>query len=338
MAMKVIPLVEEERNGLVENIHYGSICILDREENVVYAVGDCSEPVFLRSAAKPFQALPTYLSNVQQIFNLTDKEMTILMGSHRGEPEHLEVLTSIQKKLAIAEQTLICGVSYPLNETPKHQWIASHLPKRKLIHNCSGKHFGLLAYTKAKGEPIDSYAYRESSVLQEVEKIMSHLAGLPIEKIHFGVDGCGLPNYALPLPHIARAFLKLAVPEQLEEIQLQEAIQQMTKNMNDYPAMVASHDFICTELLKDRNIVAKGGAQGVYGLALKKEGIAISLKVKNGSEEIWALLIYDVLKKLGYQQAQTFERLEKIARRDILNDSGQIVGKRKVVIPDIEIV
>ena len=60
--------------------------------------------------------------------------------------------------------------------------------------------------------------------------------------------------------------------------------------MNAYPNMIASHGFICSELLRDTNIVAKGGAKGFYAFGLKEERIAFALKVIDGSEAPWPII------------------------------------------------
>lgn len=94
----------------------------------------------------------------------------------------------------------------------------------------------------------------------------------------------------------------------------------------------ASYDFICTELLKEPNIVAKGGAQGVYCLALKKERIGIALKVLSGSERIWPVLVADLLKKLNYSNKATIDRLLRIRSHKIYNDNGKVIGETKILL------
>ncbi len=51
----------------------------------------------------------------------------------------------------------------------------------------------------------------------------------------------------------------------------EKVLKRISDTMQAYPEIIASHDFICTVLLEDENIIAKGGAQGVYCLALKEE-------------------------------------------------------------------
>src|SRR5699024_12032016 len=84
--------------------------------------------------------------------------------------------------------------------------------------------------------------------------------------------------------NMALSYLKFVVPEWIQDEGKREAVKQIGKVMNASPEIVASHDFICSVLLKDPNIIAKGGAQGVYCLALRREKISIALKVLSGTE------------------------------------------------------
>src|SRR5699024_12523563 len=44
-----------------------------------------------------------------------------------------------------------------LFRSPKEQYIRAQKAKRKLLHNCAGKHLGFLAYAKEKGLSLDTY-------------------------------------------------------------------------------------------------------------------------------------------------------------------------------------
>ena len=60
-----LPLYELSRGEFVESIHYGSIAISDNQGRLVAWYGDPHTTTFLRSAAKPFQALPFIEENGQ---------------------------------------------------------------------------------------------------------------------------------------------------------------------------------------------------------------------------------------------------------------------------------
>jgi len=51
-------LVEEYRGEVLECVHRGHICGVSYDSNVKYSVGDEGFLAYLRSSAKPIQAIP----------------------------------------------------------------------------------------------------------------------------------------------------------------------------------------------------------------------------------------------------------------------------------------
>lgn len=330
MAQPII--VEEYRGGNLENTHQGMICIVNDKKEVIYEKGDINQKVFYRSAMKPIQAIPVFTTDVIEKYNITDKEAALFTASQRGEQYHQDGLESLLKKLDLQESMLICGASYPLNEEPKRQYNWDHKPKRKLLHNCAGKHLGMLAYVREKGLDVEHYADPNYPLQQDVLKYVSELSETPLDEINHGVDGCGLPIYGVPLKNMAISYLKFAAPDLLDDDTTKQAVVSIGEVMNKHPEIVASHHFICTALLEDQNIVAKGGAQGVYCLSLKKERISIALKVLSGSELVWPILVAEILEKINYSNKDTIARLREIRSDVILNDDGDPIGATKVIL------
>jgi L-asparaginase II len=60
-------LANVTRGVYVESQHYGHIAIVDAEGKIVFALGDPRFVTFIRSAAKPFQAIPLYEDAVPEI-------------------------------------------------------------------------------------------------------------------------------------------------------------------------------------------------------------------------------------------------------------------------------
>ena len=324
-------LVEEYRGEILENIHMGMICGINAEGDVIYSVGDENRMTFLRSAAKPFQAIPVVQNGVVAKFGLTSKEAALFTASQRGEEYHIEALESILHKIGIPEEQLFCSPSYPLNDEPKAEYHRKQGENRKLYHNCSGKHSGFLALAKVLGYEMDGYWRLEHPVQQLSLVAMAEMADYPKEHIGIGIDGCGFPVYAMPLQNIARASLKLACPDLIRNPEMREAASKITEYMNTHPEMIASHDFICSVLLTDPNIVAKGGAKGVYCFALKRERMGFALKVLDGSELVWPNIIASILEQIGYENQETIERLYALSPKEIKNDNDAVVGARKTV-------
>jgi L-asparaginase II len=53
-------LVEVIRGTVLESFHRGVICVVDKDGNVIYSVGDIHQIAYPRSAMKYFQHLPLF--------------------------------------------------------------------------------------------------------------------------------------------------------------------------------------------------------------------------------------------------------------------------------------
>ncbi|MCJ7842743.1 asparaginase [Lederbergia sp. NSJ-179] len=324
-------LIEETRAGLVENIHDGLICGVNDQFQTLYQVGDVEQYVYYRSAAKPIQAIPAFMTGVKEKYQLTDEEATLFTASQRGEPYHIAALESLLKKIPVAETDLHCAASLALNSEPRDEMIRNRQQKRRLYHNCAGKHLGFLAVCRELGYPLEGYWKIDHPLQQKITAILSNLAEISIDKIKVGIDGCGVPVFAIPLKNMAITYLKLACPDLIEDKEIRKAVIQITKLMNENPNIVASEHFVCSVLLRDSNIVAKGGAQGVYCFGLKKERIAFALKVLSGSEEVWPNILVSILEQIDYSNKNTIASLKELRPNIVKNDAGIEVGKVETV-------
>ncbi|TCZ72854.1 asparaginase [Paenibacillus albiflavus] len=322
-------LVREMRGNVVENVHRGHIVVVDEKGQVLRATGDPAHITYLRSSGKPIQALPAVMSGIARKFGLTDRELSLLAASHRGESFHIEALDSMKQKLGLTDEHLLCSPTYPLNPATRDELLKKGQTTRRMYHNCSGKHLGMMALCKSKGYPLEGYYEPEHPVQQEILHVMSVMTGCKPEEIGRGVDGCGVPVFAMPLRNLAHAFLKLGCPELIEDIEMRKAADQITRAMNAYPEMISGTDAICTQLLMDANIVAKGGAQGVYCFGLRQERLGFALKIMDGSSDEWPLIIASILEQIGYQNQATIDRLYQIANQEIVNDNKRIVGRNE---------
>lgn len=323
-------LATDYRNNILENIHPGFICGVDGTGTIKYSVGDSQHLTFLRSAFKPIQAIPAIIHDIQGHFGLTNRETALIAASHRGEPFHIETLEKLRKKIDVSEDALLCHPAYPLNPDAKDALVAANQPQRKLYHNCSGKHLGMMALAKVLGAPIEGYYEPDHPVQQEILRATSAISACHPDEIGKGVDGCGVPVFALPLEKIATLYLHFARPELIAKESVRKAVTNIVSIMNEHPDIISGTDAICTNLLMDDNIVAKGGAQGVYCFGLKKEKMGFSLKILDGTEEQWPLIVAGILEQINYQNKDTIERLLALSKKDIFNDNNKLVGHKEV--------
>ncbi|WP_163536228.1 asparaginase [Gracilibacillus sp. YIM 98692] len=325
-------LVEESRNSILENIHIGHIYGVTKDHQKTFQVGNRKHLTLLRSALKPFQAIPAIYHRVPEAFQLTKKETALLMASHRGEDFHVEQLIQLMRKIGVTEDDLLCSPTYPLNPDARDELMRQNKPKRQIYHNCSGKHLGMIALAKVLKADIRHYDNLNHPVQEEIRKFISILADQPISNSkNIAVDGCGTPVYAFPLSLIAQLYLNFIFTSSFEDQKLQETLFTISQLMNEHAEMISGTSAICSILLQDPNIFAKGGAQGVYCFVLKKEGIAFSLKVLNGSEEVWPLIVAEILRQINYGNEQTIQKLDSLTSQLIVNDNKKVVGQKKTV-------
>ncbi len=320
-------LVEEYRGELLECVHRGYICCVNEDGQVVYSIGDPEFVTYMRSSAKPIQAIPLIKRGIDTKYNLSDKEITVMTGSHRAELFHVTALESIMDKVQIAEDELICLPTYPLSMNAKEEVLRNGGEKRRIYHNCSGKHMGILTLCTDMNCDKREYWNINSPAQQEILSHISMMSEYPREQIKIGTDGCGVPVFAMPMKNLAMAYMKMACPNTITDGLTRDAVIKLTKLMNENYEMVSGTDLICSLLLMDNNIVAKGGAKGVYCFGLRDERLGFSIKIIDGSEEEWPLIVASILEQINYKNKDTIDRLKRVFPRVIVNDNNEEVGE-----------
>jgi L-asparaginase II len=246
--------VAVERGGIVESRHrvHG---VKVRKGKVVEAWGDPQLVTFMRSAAKPLQALPL----VRAYESLPDEEVAIACASHGAAPEQLEAVKRLLARSWSSEEDLECG---PVDGS-------------RLRHNCSGKHAGMLAVCAARGWPKRGYRLPEHPLQQEIARLVAEAAGVQ-EELPAATDGCGVVTFAMPLERMAAAFSRLAQREL-------EGAGRIAEAMTALPELVEGPGRTATEVMKARpGAVAKGGAEGLLCVGFP-DGTALALKAVDGA-------------------------------------------------------
>jgi len=313
----MVGLIHEYRGGVLENIHPGRICIVGDSGKLVCSIGDAYAPTYFRSTSKPLQALPVIIHGLDSKYELSGKELAIIASSHSGEPTHLKVILGLLEKTGFSEDDLIM---LPVGNPP-----------RKALHNCSGKHIGAMMLEKFLTGDHKGYWKPDSAAQKEITSMISYMTSLPAENIAIGVDGCGVPVFAVPQVNIAMAYLLLACPDMIGNAETREAARMIVYHMNDNPLMIGGTGSLCCLLNGDKNIVAKSGAQGVYALGLKKERLGISIKNEDGDEKSMPITVAEILRQLDYDNADTIAGLEGLAPSTVFNDNGIPVGSKTAV-------
>ncbi len=250
--------------------------ILDR-------IGDPEGSVYLRSSAKPFQALPLLFSGAADALGLTDEELAVVCGSHNAEPRHLAAVRSILRKAGLSEDDLQNGAHPPMHAPTAARLARSGEPPRGIHGNCSGKHAGMLALSIHAGWNPQGYRDPDGPLQKLVLNTVATVCGVEPDAVRSAGDGCGVPVFALPLGNLALGYARLATggADPLPDY-LNRAMQRVNDAMRAHPAMIAGTGRFDTKLMEATGLVAKGGAEGVFACG-SPEGWGLALKISDGA-------------------------------------------------------
>jgi L-asparaginase II len=304
------PIAEVVRSGFVEGLHRGSVVVLDATGAVVAALGDVESPMFPRSANKPVQAIGMLRAGLRLV---DPADLALVCASHYGEDFHLARVAALLRTAGLDETYLRCPPDLPLGTAAAAAVLRAGGGPTRIQMNCSGKHAGMLVTCVAAGFPLEEY-YRPDHPLQvRITEAVEEFAGEPAAAV--GVDGCGAPVLAMSLTALARSYLRMVTgePRSLEET--------VASAMRAHPAMVSGTDTFDTRLTRGvPGLLAKGGAEGVLGVAITGVG-AVAIKIDDGAQRAREPAVISALRKLDVDAPV----LDELAEVPLLG-GGQRVG------------
>lgn len=217
--------------------------------------GDPGLTCLMRSSSKPLQAIPLARARA----DVDDRDLAIASASHLADPAQLDAVRGLLAKAPAYEDELECG--------------ADGSPPRKLHHNCSGKHAGMLALCRAHGWRSDGYRLEGHRVQRAMQAVHAEAAEVAEDELDTAVDGCGVVTFGLPLERMAYAFSRL------EEL---ERGGRVAAAMRAHPDLIRGPRATDTRVMKALpGWIAKGGAEGL--LCAAGEGVGVALKCEDGA-------------------------------------------------------
>jgi len=334
--MKLAPLVETTRGYpssgyTVENIHMGSVAVVDVTGKLRWFAGDPHFMTFTRSALKPFQALPFVLANGPARLGLSQDELALLCASHSGEEKHVRAVASILAKIGLDEHHLECGCHAPLY----YEAVGQHIPCDRswtpVQHNCSGKHSGFLAWCRLNGAPTANYVAPDHPLQQAIRNTLAQVTGLPADSMPAGIDGCSAPNYALPLLRLAHLYARLAQGK--ADAQYGAAFDALYNAMTGHPDLVSgtARADLAYMSAGAGDWVSKAGADAVQTIGIRSAGLGIAIKIGDGASRALQCTVYSVLDQLGLLDQRQRALLEHYRQPAIKNLRGTTVGEIRAV-------
>lgn len=330
------PLVEVKRGAITESRHRGHIVACEPDGNIIAYAGSPQNVTYLRSSAKPFQALPLLVSGAAERFGFTDREVALACASHNGEPMHTELAASMLQKIGLGPEALKCGVHEPYSlEVAGKLRLLGQSPN-VLQNNCSGKHAGMLTVAKHLGAPTESYDSPENPVQKLIAETVSQFSGVPLTDIAVGTDGCGAPIFGITVKAMALAFARLVSPPPTFDKATREACERIVRVMNAYPELIGgSSDRLDTEIMRvsPGRIVSKVGAEGIYTAGVNPceewpKGLGLAIKIEDGDDKrARPTVVIEALRQLGVLSDESLDALSRYAFFPILNRRGDVVGE-----------
>jgi L-asparaginase II len=318
-------LVEVVRGSAIESRHRGAVAIYDSDGAEYLAIGDLANPVFPRSAVKPFQALPLIESGAADDYGLTDQELAIACASHGGEAEHVALVERLLARLGLDDTALECGPHWPLHQPSGHALARANKAPSALHNNCSGKHAGLLCLARTMGIDHKHYVGVEHPVQREVLATLQDMFGLSLST--YAIDGCSIPTYAVPLSGLARGFARFGTGRHLGP-RRSAAARRLITSCGEHPWYFGGTGRFCTAILgglRNRAFV-KIGAEGIVGAALPERGLGIAVKCDDGGQRAAEIVMAALLMRLVPLPAEEVAFLESLIRPPIQNWNGLLVG------------
>lgn len=343
------PLLEWVRGPLVEAAHLGSIAVVDSSGHLLHAYGDPHTVAFLRSSAKPFQALPFVEQGGAEHFHYTPAEVALACASHETAQFHLDAVQALQKRIGIEESHLQCGPHLPGDADKLREVIQQGIKPTSNFNNCSGKHTAMLAFAKMRGLPLETYLDLNHPIQQDILKTISEMCDIAVSDITLGIDGCSALNFAMPLFNAALGMARMCDPRELSQVRA-DACRTITSAMTAHPEMVSNFGEFDCELMKigGGKIVTKRGAEGfqIVGVlpgVTHERGVGIAFKVLDGdktsmsdnlerSARVRPPVTLEILRQLGALNEAQLKALEKFApEKELKNYAGIVTGKSRTV-------
>ena len=253
------------RGDSVESFHRVHIAICDIKGRVLMKAGDPRYKSYIRSAFKPFQALPFIRSGTLEKDNISDRGLAICCGSHSGTPLHARESFKLLWESDLDVNLLKCPIPTGKNSP--------------LEHNCSGKHSAFLATCKKMGWDRATYLDEHHPLQIEIKRRLADILRVKKNELKSARDDCGAPTYELTLNQMALLYAHLSSSEQAE-------LEKISRAIIAFPELIAGDGLFDTELMKrsHRQIISKGGSEGIQCIGRLGKGLGVAIKVEDGSK------------------------------------------------------
>jgi len=306
-----VPLVRVTRAGVQDNLHCGTVVVVDDSGKVLLSFGDPDTLGYIRSAAKPIQAIPVLMSGAPEEFGFDDADIAIICGSHRGGDQQVTQVRSILAKAGLTEQLLQSGAG--------------------IRDNCSGKHSGKLSACKHLGYDLASYLDPAHPHQQKILATVAEVCGMEPGEIHVGIDGCGAPIHYIPVRNMALGYARMSRPAEHFDDRTTAAVERIIRAMAANPGDHTGEPEYA-DALGEVRFISKSGGNGVYCAGVVGKGIGFAMKVADGSSQPLKPVFTEVMRRLGVLSDEEAAVFRDRFWQPVENRRGTVVGEVELLI------
>ncbi len=303
-------VADVERSGLTESRHHGAVAVVDAAGVPIAGFGAVERPFFIRSAAKPVQA--TVMRSLG--LDLAPELQAVGCASHDADPAHVALVGAVLAGGGLDEDDLRCPPAWPTSTSARRRVIADGASgRRRIWHNCSGKHAAMLRTCLIQGWPTEGYLQLSHPLQRAIADEMDARIGLDGGGGTWGVDGCGAPVTTTSATGLAVLYSRLA-----------RSGGPVVEAMRRFPALIGGIRNVDLAVMLALPAIAKGGAEAVLGLAVEGRG-AIGIKIWDGGGRAVGPVTFAALDQLGWIPHGSRDELEWRCRSVVLG-GGEDVG------------
>jgi L-asparaginase II len=300
----------------------------------VQIFGSADPGSYLRSIAKPFQALAMLRGGIGEAFSITPRELAVICSSHAGEKIHRELVCSLLARGGLSINHLDCGIHSPFSRSEHNRIIAGGGVFDATCNNCSGKHAGMLLACVAQGFPTAGYLEPDHPLQRSIRAMLELFTGEILDSSRLGIDGCGAPTYHMSLSAMARAFRNLGDIDFLARTGLQQRVAQIHDAIDAHPKVFSGEGRFplrWSPFLRGQ-LRAKEGAEGV--MAIWGAHGSLVIKTLDGNDRGLIHAIPTLLHRLHWIDDVTLKQWITEQPPQVRNVAGQVVGEIAIEVPD----
>ncbi len=171
----------------------------------------------------------------------------------------------------------------------------------------------MLALARQLGVEPTGYVGKDHAVQREIARTIGRMCDVDLEGQPWGIDGCSVPTWAIPLKNLALGFARLCAPDFA-------AGQRIISAVRAHPFMVAgSGDFDTLIMEAVPRVFVKTGAEGVYCGCVPHAGLGIALKCDDGASRAAEVAMASVLANLPVWTDDERTILQAFRHHDLSN-------------------